>query len=378
MKVAGIICEYNPFHNGHAKQFRLIREKCGEDTAIVCVMSGNFVQRGEPALYHRSVRAAAAVEGGADLVLELPVTYALRSAEGFAAGGVEILSGLEICDAISFGCETPHGLWETAGLLLTPEFAAKLREQLDSGISFAAARQRALEALGGNGELVARPNNILGVEYCKAIQQQGSSLSILPLQRGGDYHDCVPQTEDPSATSLRAAEDFLPFVPRETWGCYEGKPQYRRAWGERAMLARLRALDETEFAAVPFGNEGLWNKVMHACRKGGTVEEILAEAKSKRYTYTRLSRLLMCAYLGISAEQLAEKVPYVRVLALNARGGELLRRARKDGSIELCNTGARVELSSYAGLEARTELLYDLFCEHSGAFMAQRECVYRK
>ena len=362
MQSIGIICEYNPFHRGHQKQMRMIREAVGEDAAIICVMSGDFVQRGDPALYPASVRAKAAVLGGADLVLQLPLTYSLRSAEGFAAGGVEILSALGAVDQLCFGCESREGLMETAQALCSAEFSAALREQLDTGISFAAARQRALEAMGCDGSVIETPNNILAVEYCKAILRQGSSLVPMPVIREGGYHDELPDPENPSASSLRRTEDFLPYVPEETARCYEGKPQYRREYGEKAMLARLRTMTEEEFSRVPYGSEGLWSKVMRECRLGGSVEEILQGAKSKRYAYTRLSRLLMCAFLGITEELLEEKAPYVRILAMSGRGRSVLRRCKTSSSVQLLHAGERAPACRYADLESRAALCYDLFC----------------
>ena len=159
----GIICEYNPLHLGHKKQIDRIRKVFGPETAIICAMSGNFVQRGYPAIIDKSYRAKAAVLAGADLVLELPVTTALSSAEGFAAGGVRILE--KLCDYLCFGAETadPEILMETARVLLKPEFPPLLRQQLDTGKSFPAARQAALEQLGISGVLLSQPNNILGV-----------------------------------------------------------------------------------------------------------------------------------------------------------------------------------------------------------------------
>ena len=148
MKIVGVICEYNPFHLGHRKQFDMIRREFGEDTAIVCLMSGNFVQRGAPAVFHKSLRAKAAVLSGGDLVLELPVNDALSSAEGFAAGGVKILS--PFCDYLCFGAESGNAdiLMATASSLLQPEFSSALRAQLDSGISFPSARAAALKEMG--------------------------------------------------------------------------------------------------------------------------------------------------------------------------------------------------------------------------------------
>lgn len=368
MKTVGIICEYNPFHLGHQRQFRLIRAALGEETALVCVMSGDFVQRGEPALYAKEVRAEAAVRAGADLVLELPVTCALRSAEGFAAGGVEILDGLGIIDALSFGCERPEGIRETAALLLRDDFSPVLRRELVRGISFAAARQRAVEALGGDGAVIASPNNILGVEYCKALLRQESRMMPMPLRRDGDYHAAEPDPSQPSATSLRALPDCSAYVPEETRGCYAGAPRYRLAFGERAMLARLRTLDEAAWAAVPYGSEGLWRKVRRACLAGGSVQEILTASKSKRYAAARLSRLLLCAYLGISQETLDAPPPYVRILGFSDRGRTLLRLAQRTGRTVLIRAGEVPPEPDYAALETRCALLYDLFCERPGAY----------
>ena len=150
MKTVGVICEYNPFHNGHAKQLRAI------DGVKVCLMSGNFVQRGEPALLSKSVRARAAVLCGADLVLELPLTYAVASAEGFTQGGVEVLTRMGCIDALCFGSESGEldDIMSTAELLLTEQFQASLRSELASGVSFPRARQNAVEALGGRGSVL--------------------------------------------------------------------------------------------------------------------------------------------------------------------------------------------------------------------------------
>ena len=203
MEITGIICEYNPLHLGHKKQLDHIRKTIGPDCGIVCLMSGNFVQRGAPAIIDKMRRAEAAVRCGADLVLELPVTCSLSSAEGFAAGGVEILSGF--CDFLCFGAETAHSaaLMATARALLAPEFPQMLRQQLDKGLSFPAARQSALEAMGLDASLLRTPNNILAIEYCKAILSQGTALKPMVIHRPGSYHDTAPDPENPSATALR-------------------------------------------------------------------------------------------------------------------------------------------------------------------------------
>ena len=200
MQTAGVICEYNPFHLGHARQLGLIRQQLGPEATIVCLMSGNYVQRGEPAVFDKCVRARAAVEAGTNLVLELPVTYALRSAEGFAAGGVSILSRLG-CGFLSFGCESGDGdaILRAAEASRSSEFEQTLHANIQTGLSYAAARQRALEALGQDGQLLTRPNDILAARFCPSsapctrwpafvpaiITQTRRTRNIRPLRRCG-------------------------------------------------------------------------------------------------------------------------------------------------------------------------------------------------
>ena len=313
MKTVGIVAEYNPFHAGHRKQFDCVKAQLGEETAIVCAMSGNFVQRGAPAVLDKTLRAKAAVACGADLVVELPTTVSLSSAEGFAAGGVGILS--KLCDTLCFGAETGEtaSLMETARALLSEDFSPLLRRELDSGKSFPAARAEALAQMGLSGEILRRPNDILAVEYCKAILAQRSPMVPFPIRREGCYHDRTPDRENPSATAVRRlmleGGAWDSFVPESARAIFENAPLHSLAAGERAVLAQLRTMTDGEFEALPYGGEGLWRKFMHASRREATLENILTAVKSKRYTRTRLDRMMMCAYLGITAETLSAPAP---------------------------------------------------------------------
>ena len=362
MAIAGIICEYNPFHLGHRKQFAMVREALGGDTAIVCLMSGNYVQRGAPAVFDKTLRAEAALRCGADLVLELPVPVSLSSAEGFAAGGVGILS--ELCTHLAFGCETAdsRSLEQTVQGLLDPGFSSRLRQALESGISFPAAREQALSAMGISPALLRSPNDTLAVEYCKAIAVQGSALAPLPLRREGMYHAQYPDPENPSAASLRlslaAGEDWLRFVPSEAAPIFQDAPLHTLDAGERAVLYRLRTMTEAEFEALPYGSEGLWRRFLRECRRGSTLEEILSAVKTKRYTRTRLDRMVLCAFLGLTKEALSEPAPYVRILGFTDRGREILRGSQ--GSIPLRNAGAPGD-GEYWEAEKRWGDLYGLF-----------------
>lgn len=362
MGITGIICEYNPFHLGHRKQFDIIRQRKGEAEAIVCLMSGDFVQRGHPAIIDKTLRAKAAVSCGADLVLELPVTAALSSAEGFAARGVEILSSF--CNSLCFGAESDDSaaLLATAGALLSDEFPPLLRAQLDKGLSFPAARQAALEEMGLDGALVTQPNNILAIEYCKAILSQHSPMEPFPILRQGRYHDASPDRENPSATAVRAlmtgSHDWKSCVPTPARAVFEGATLHTLSAGERAILARLRTMDDAEFEALPYGSEGLWRKLMHAARRESTLEDILTAVKSKRYTRTRLDRMVMCAFLGLTEADLCVPAPYTRVLALNDRGREILKKARQSGHFP--NIGEKID-HPYQSIETRCGRLYGLF-----------------
>ena len=372
MRTVGIICEYNPLHLGHAKQLRMVRELGGE--GIVCLMSGNYVQRGTPAIVDKALRAAAAIECGADLVLELPLTGALASAEGFAREGVRLLGGF--CDDLCFGAETADAalLLSTAGILLSPDFSPALRKQLDQGLSFPVARAKALEEMGADASVLNTPNNILAVEYCKAILSLGASMKPMVIHRQGNYHDLIPDPENPSATSIRQrmvnAQPWEDFLPRED--LFRGATLHTLEEGEKAILGRLRTMTDAEFEALPYGSEGLWRKLMHASRHCARLEEIATEVKSKRYTRTRIDRMLLCAFLGLPKQDLQVPAPYARVLAFNDRGREILKQARKVGCYP--NIGEKLD-HPYEALETRADDLYGLFAvtpEAPGTATARR------
>jgi len=364
LKITGIICEYNPLHLGHKKQLDTILRLRGSDSATVCIMSGNYVQRGAPAIFDKGLRARAAVLSGADLVLELPVTAALSSAEGFAAGGVALLAPL--CDTLCFGAETAdrERLLAAAHALLSEQFSDYLARELEKGLSFPAARQAAMAAMGCDAQVLRNPNDILAVEYCKAILSQNVHMDILPIHRPGSYHDTAPDTEDPSATAVRALVEarvpWLPYIPAPAQACFEKACVHTLRHGERFILGKLRTMTDEQFASLPYGSEGLWRKLMHACRAENTLDNILSATKSKRYTRSRLDRMVMCAALGITAEDVATPAPYARVLAFNDRGREVLRTVKDTGLYP--NIGHATH-HPFETLEQRCSDLYGLFAE---------------
>ncbi len=380
MDVTGIICEYNPLHLGHKKQIDSIKA-IHPYTSIVCLMSGNYVQRGSPAIVDKSLRAEAAVLCGADLVLELPLTASLSSAEGFAREGVRILGGF--CNRLCFGAENADrkALLNTAQVLLSPAFTEALRLELDKGLSFPTARQAALQAMGLTADTLTHPNDILATEYCKAILQQRFSMKPMPISRGGNYHAIAAEAENPSATAIRSlmlhGGAWLDYVPQAAKSCLDGAALHDLSVGEQAILYRLRTMTDGEYEALPYGSEGLWRKLMYNARTLSTLEEILTATKSKRYTRTRLDRMVMCAFLGLAEADIASPAPYARVLAFNDRGREILKAARKTGLFP--NAGEQVT-HPYQELEYRAGNLYSLFALGSEPSQQEknRRIVYKK
>lgn len=373
MESTGIICEYNPLHLGHKKQLDAIKAT-HPDSGIVCLMSGNYVQRGAPAILDKSLRARAAVLSGADLVLELPITASLSSAEGFAREGVRILGGF--CKRLCFGAESADTdtLLTTAKALLSSAFPEALHRELDKGLSFPAARQAALQAMGVENDTLTHPNDILATEYCKAILQQGCAMEPMPIIRGGNYHNTDIDEVNPSATALRDCmhngKPWQALVPEAARSVFENAALHSLSFGEQAILYRLRTMTDAEFESLPYSSEGIWRKLMQSARTLGSLEEILTATKSKRYTRTRLDRMVMCAFLGITEKQINIPAPYVRVLAFNDTGRQLLKDARETGHFP--NVGEPVD-SPYQELEHRAERLYSLFCQDKNTVPGQED-----
>lgn len=357
MGTAGIICEYNPFHHGHRHQIEKTRALLGEDTAIVCLMSGNYVQRGEPAIFDKWSRAEAAALGGADLILELPITYAISGAGHFAAGAVKCLHALGCIDYLSFGseCGDVEALWKNARLLQSPAFEGALSEALQRGISYASARTEALEAIGGDGALLKSPNNALGLSYIQTLLELGSPIQPLTIPRDMTLS---------SATELREQlKENREEVSLPEADVYEGKPLHTLLQGEKAMLAILRTLPDEAFRQMAFDAEGIWSKVMKASRNETSLMDVMMAVKSKRYALSRIRRTLLCLFLGIDREKLALVPPYLRVLAFNDRGREVLSGIKKSGGLPIVSgqipdtEAAR----TYFQMEARATDLYGLF-----------------
>ena len=378
MRTAGVIAEFNPFHNGHAFLLDRLRVKDGGNAShIAVVMSGNYVQRGEPAFLPKEDRVKMALAGGADLVLELPVPYALCSAEGFADGAVAILDALGCVDILGFGseCGDTSALVEAAGRLDEPETAARLRFHLEAGISYAEARQRALhERAGGLAALLDGANNTLGIEYIRALTRRQSKIEPQAFLRFGAGHEALsPSGTTASAGFIRAAaaegrlRNVAPYMSAEGFALLSeavaaGRAPADPALAERALLYRLRGMSREEMALLPGISEGLEYRLYKAARRAGSLAELIAGVKTRRYPETRIRRTLWAAYAGIQAADRLPTPPYIRVLGLNGRGEEILSAAAAAKTAQSRGIALLSRAAAVGSLSAAGQRLFSLEC----------------
>lgn len=345
MRLAVIIAEYDPFHKGHAELVKAAR-KAGA-THVAAVMSGSFVQRGSAACLSKWARTRQALACGIDLVAELPLPWAVAGAESFAHGGVALADALG-ADVLAFGseCGDAQKLWQAARLLCTPTVGQKLREYMRAGIPFAAARARAAAILAGEetAALLRQPNNILGMEYCKALQAQGCHMECFTIQRQGAAHDSMVESSVPSASRVRALiqagagwKDALPVasadVVQQELAEKRAPASLQRV--ERAVLYRLRMMTREEYRTLPDLSEGLENRLYAAARTARSLEELYSMAKSKRYSHARMRRLVLSAFLGLRTQDGKGTPPYLKILGFGPQGSAILARAAQKGLLPL-------------------------------------------
>ncbi|MDD4495732.1 MAG: nucleotidyltransferase [Eubacteriales bacterium] len=365
MRVLGIVTEYNPFHNGHLHHLSQSISECSADAAV-CVMSGNFVQRGEPAIVNKWARSKMAIEAGIDLIIELPVFYAMSSAEHFAFGAIKILDSLGIVDVLSFGSESGDiGQLQTIADILYEEpaqYKTFLKSSLSSGISFPLAREKALErylsssnVTGSNlSACLSLSNNILGIEYLKALRRISSKIMPVTISRiGGEYNSCSLGGSTPSASAIRKvimSENNSPskldsYVPEfalrildEELAAGRG-PVMPESFGS-ILLSMLRGMTAADIAAYPDVTEGLENRIIEAAGRSGTFDELVDMIATKRYPVTRIQRILFSIILGMTKAMQdsfdANGGPmYIRVLAFNDKGRKLLADIKCKASLPI-------------------------------------------
>lgn len=359
MKVLGIVSEYNPLHMGHAYHIKASLEKTGA-THVICVMSGHFVQRGEPALVDKWSRAKMALMAGADLVLELPVVFSCATAELFAYGAVRILHHTGVVDYLSFGSEQGElgSLWRIASVLHDEPVVYRelLKKYLDEGNSFAAAREKAITGyLRGLPEnILSQSNNILAIEYLKALKSLRSRIQPTTVRRlGSSYLDPEITSAFSSATSIRnflrsgSIDDptLSANLPTSTLEILlqafsRGRgPVFPEAFSQMILYA-IRRMGPEALKQVPDVKEGLENRLYSCAMKVGTLNELIEQVSTTRYPSARIRRITANILLGITKDRLQrftddESCGYLRVLGFNAKGLELLSRIAQEGSLPL-------------------------------------------
>ncbi len=354
MSTAGIVAEYNPFHNGHAHHIAATR-KNGAD-AVVCVMSSWFVQRGETALMHPSARARMALLNGADLVISLPVPWACSTAQTFAMGAVGLIDATGCVDTLSFGseCADTELLRRAANAVEDDSVLDELKLNLLSGLSFATARQQAVEVYDERiASVLSSPNDTLALEYIRALQQLRSDIVPLAVKREGTGHDSGDVNDGFASASLirtrvKNGESFTDLMPETAAEILLSEIESGRAPAdmkrlETAVLALLRSADPDKIASVPDISEGLENRIYSASRTAKSLEELYALAKTKRYSHARIRRAVTAFLLGLQKSDCVGIPPYIRVLGFNAIGREKLRNMRSTAKLPIVMRAADVK-----------------------------------
>ena len=329
MNIAGIIAEYNPLHSGHLYLLQQARKQC-DAQYVVCVMSASFVQRGQPAMFDKFVRTAAALAAGADMVLELPCAYSLQAAPFFARGAVKTLAASGLATHLVFGAERPEALLTCAA---EPE---RFRSQMDSGVCYARAACADTPAL-------SHPNSLLGIEYLRALAEIESGIKAVAVERIGAAHGSEGEENAFfSASAVRRLfvcgkrEEAFAALPAESAEALRGAPFCLPESAFVPLLCRLRMHSAQQLRNFAGMSEGIEYRVRSAAEQARSLEELILSIKSKRYTYARISRMLMSVFIGLTAEETAlanEAPPYVRVLGVRKESKELLSLLCKRSSV---------------------------------------------
>lgn len=383
-KILGIVSEYNPFHLGHLYHLQESKKLVKPDYTVA-VMSGNFVERGDTAIIDKWSRAEMALKNGVDLVIELPLIYSISSAENFASGSVKILNSLHMDTTISFGseCGDISTLNAIANVLIEEpaEYLSILNHELSSGISFPKAREHALlmylNDIRKFANVLSEPNNILGIEYLKSIKKQKANIDAVTLKRKGSNYNSNNLTADfPSATAIRQGilegKDVSPYLPTSSNKILQEKIKQNQfvinlSIFEQAILYKLRTMSIDEIKNLPDVSEGLENRIKKASDSCNDLSELTNMIKSKRYTLTRINRILLYALLDISKKDIEDSykaIPYIRVLGVNQNGKELLSKISKENKKINIVTSPKKFLDSSKNKILKNMLEKDMFASN--------------
>ncbi|MDE6518941.1 MAG: nucleotidyltransferase family protein [Ruminococcus sp.] len=366
MKINGIVCEYNPFHNGHS--YHISETRKNGATHIIAVMSGNFVQRGDVAVLDKFTRAELAVKSGVDLVVELPVAYCLSSAEIFARGAVYLLDSLGVVDEISFGSECGNIDRLVFAMNKADEVAESkvMRELMGAGMTYPRALSTVLDV--ETAELIAEPNNILAVEYLKALKYFNSAIKPFTVKRAGASHDSMNISDGFASASyirenIESADNFVP----EIWADALKNDIALLKRLERLILYKVRTVSDEELSVVNDISGGLVQRIYG--NNSASLENMLESVKTKCFTMARIKRVLLSMLIGITKNDATILPPYVRVLAFNEKGREILALTKKSKKIPIGTSLAKLgrlnaDAQRYAEIESTATDIYSLAFEN--------------
>lgn len=356
MKTNAVICEYNPFHNGHKYQIEKIKEH--SKNPVTAIMSGNFTQRGDIAVFDKFKRAKTAVENGIDLVIELPTVYACSSAGSFARAGVQIADSLGCTDELCFSVEEDDRelLIEVSKKLDEKDFNNEVRLFMQNGGYYPQVVEKALEKLYSKNlaNVVTKPNNILAIEYIRALKD--TNIKPYIIKRTGSEHDSNDCKQNIACAGyirklILSGENAERFIPKQNSFCTPADINKL----EKIIIYKLRTMTAEDFSNLSDVSEGLENRIFNSVREFNSLEEIISSIKTKRYTRARIRRILINALLNIKSEMSKQSVPYLRVLAFNENGEKLLGEIKKSGKLPLITNVA----NGYKNLSGNAKKIFD-------------------
>ncbi len=403
MKICAIICEYNPLHNGHMKHIELAKEKSGAD-AIMCIMGGNFSQRGEPCVVNKYVRAKMAMEAGADIVVQIPTAYTCSSAALFASASIKIANSFDNVTHIAFGCESTNEklLCEVAEYLAREpkEYKSKLKKYLSQGNSIATSREKALDELMKTDvvtfsrytevvEMLRQPNNILAIEYLKALYLTKSKIKPVFIERTTGYHTILPKGKSASATAIRSilykkkkASAVRKYIPAQ---CYKTLEEEIKTFGlpddrlfSDLSLYVLKTKQPSQIKKAFDVTEGLENRFYELSKTKKDINDLLLDVKTKRYSFSRLKRIVLNLLLDIDAKTVESinyinVLPYIKVLAFRSDNKALLKAVSANTNLIVRNKNVEKNPSELykelANIEERATQVYTLLLKKNKAIV---------
>ena len=356
MDKIGIICEYNPFHNGHLYHINKIKELF-PDSTIVLVMGGNFTQRADASIINKWDKTKIALDNNIDLVVELPFEFTCESADTFAYGAINILDNLKV-DYLVFGSETGdvNFLSDIAKIQLSEEYNNTVKKLVNSGINYATCLSKALEHFGYKN--IKNPNDILAISYIRELKKINSNIIPIAIKRTTDYNSKVLTGNITSASSIRENirnTDIRKYVPKNVYPYLENKLYFIEDYFDKL---KYKILSEIDNLNIYFGvEEGIDNKIKKVIYDSNSYEELILNIKSKRYTYNKIKRILLYILVGFTKEEAKKRknVNYIRILGFNKKGREYLNKIKKQTNIPIYTN-----FNKNMQLELKITSIYDI------------------